>query len=83
MIAKLLEVFVPFFLQIVLGLAVLGWIVSNEEKNKDMWKKYVEEKSSTVEITVTHPFLATCWCTTQSWVLDILDNVICEITHNS
>lgn len=40
MIAKLLEVFVPFFLQIVLGLAVLGWIVSNEEKNDDMWKKY-------------------------------------------
>lgn len=40
MIGKLLEVLIPFFLQLAVGLAVLGLIVSNEEKNKEIWRKY-------------------------------------------
>lgn len=40
MVGKLLEVLIPFFLQLAVGLPVLGWIVSNEEKNKDIWRKY-------------------------------------------
>lgn len=33
MIGKLLEVLIPFFLQLAVGVAVLGWIFSNDEKN--------------------------------------------------
>lgn len=40
MVGKLLEVLIPFFLQLALGLVVLGWIVGNEEKNKEIWRKY-------------------------------------------
>ena len=40
MVGKLLEVLIPFFLQLALGLAVLGWIVSNEGKNREIWRKY-------------------------------------------
>ena len=33
MIGKLFEVLIPFFLQLALGFAVLGWIVNEDEKN--------------------------------------------------
>ena len=33
MIGKLFEVLIPFFLQLALGFAVLGWIVNEDEKS--------------------------------------------------
>ena len=49
MIGKLLEVLIPFFLQLALGLAVLGWIVSNDEKNakeaEEIRKRYNNKRT--------------------------------------
>ena len=33
MIGKLMEALIPFFLQLALGFAVLGWIINEDEKN--------------------------------------------------
>ena len=35
MIGKLFEVLRPFFLQLALGFAVLGWIINEDEKNEE------------------------------------------------
>lgn len=44
MIEKLLEVLVPFFLQLAVGMAVLMWVAGNDEKNAkksaEMKKRY-------------------------------------------
>lgn len=44
MIGKILEVLIPFFLQLALGFAVLMWVAGNEEKNAkaaaEMRKRY-------------------------------------------
>ena len=40
MIGKLFEVLIPFFLQLALGFAVLGWIVNEDEKKEERRKRY-------------------------------------------
>ena len=44
MVGKLMEVLIPFFLQLALGFAVLIWVVGNDEKDvkeaEEMKKKY-------------------------------------------
>ena len=40
MIGKLFEVLIPFFLQLALGFAVLGWIVNEDEKKEERGKRY-------------------------------------------
>ena len=39
MIGKLFEVLIPFFLQLALGFAVLGWIVNEDEKKEERRKR--------------------------------------------
>ena len=40
MIGKLFEVLIPFFLQLALGFAILGWIVNEDEKKEERRKRY-------------------------------------------
>ncbi len=45
MIGKLFEVLIPFFLQLALGFAVLGWIVNEDEKKEERRKRYNNKRT--------------------------------------